>query len=301
VENTCSSGGSAFRLAYQMVATGLYDACLAIGVEKMPRGFIASTAYPMYERMMGFNVAPSVFALRTTRYMADYGATVEQFAKVTVKNRKNGCLNPYSYFQKEVTIEEVLNSRMVCYPLTLLMCCPVSDGAAAAILVPKRRISKPITVAASVLRSGLYTDKIVGGGICGTIKIENPDIVEIAAREAWEISGCGPEDMDLVETHDAFSPEELMNIELLGLCGKGEAGHLLDEGTFDIDGRVPISPSGGLMAKGHPLGATGVAQICEIVWQLRGQAGQRQIEDAKIGLAHSLGAGPNCSITILKR
>jgi acetyl-CoA acetyltransferase len=303
VENTCSSSGSAFRLAYQSIATGLCDTCLVLGVDMVPRGFIFDTAWPEFQRAMGFNVEPATYAMAARRYMVDYGITIEQIAKVTVKNRRNGCLNKYSHFQKEVTIEEVLNSRMICDPLRLLMCCPNSEGAAAAILVNKKKFKRkrPVIVAASVLCSSLYgtSGMDVGRGV--TVEVRNPDRTKVASRQAYELAGCGPEDLNLIETHDAFASAEIKHYESLGLCREGEGGRLIDEGVTRIEGRIPVNPSGGLMSRGHPVGPTTLAQVAEIVWQLRGQAGPRQIEKANIGLAHTLGGGPNCSVIILKR
>jgi acetyl-CoA acetyltransferase len=299
VENACSSSSSAFRLAYQSIATGLYDICLVIGVEKVPRGFIASTGWPEWQMRMGFNVQPAAYAMETVRYMEEYGATLEQFAKVTVKNRKNGALFPYGYFRQEVTIVEVLHSRMVSKPLTLLMCCPNADGAAAVILVSKEKFKsekKKVTVTAAILVSSLYG--VERGG--GSVKIHNPDRTQIAAKQAYEASGCGPEDIDLFELYDPMAPIELISIERVGICKPGEAGHLLEEGVFNIDGRFPVNTSGGLLSRGHPLGATGLAQIAEVVWQLRGEAGPRSVPGARVGMCHTMGAGPNCAITILK-
>lgn len=300
IENACSSGLSAFRLAYQAVATGFYDVCLAVGFEKVPGGLIGSTGWPEWQRMMGFNVQPAAYALEAMRYITEYGLTDEQMAKVTVKNRKNGLLNPYAYFQQEVTLEEVLNSRMVAKPLRLLMCCPNADGAAAAILISKDQLksrSEKITVAAAVLFSSMHG--VERGG--GSVIIHYPDRTEAAAKQAYEVSGYGPEDMNLVEAYDAMASTELLSIERLGICPKGEAPHLLEEGFFDLGGKKPVNTSGGLLSRGHPLGATGLAQVCEIVWQLRGQAGARQVSGARIGMCHTLGAGPNCAIVILKR
>ncbi len=300
VENACSSSSSAFRLAYQSVATGLHDVCLAVGVDKVPGGLIPSQGWPVWQRRMGFNVQPAAYALEFVRYMEEYGATIEQFAKVTVKNRRNGALNPNAMFQQGITIQEVLSSRMISKPLRFLMCCPNADGAVAAVLVSGDRFrsrTKRVTVAASVLVSSMYG--VERGG--GSVRIQNPDRAELAAGKAYEISGCGPEDINLVEAYDAMGPEELLSVERLGFCRKGEAGHLLEEGVFDIDGRIPVNTSGGLLSRGHPLGATGLAQIAEVVWQLRGEAGPRQVPGAEVGMANTLGAGPNCCITILKR
>ncbi len=301
IENACSSGASALRLAYQSIATGLYDVCMALGVEKVPRGLIASTGWPEWQMKMGFNVQPAAYAMETLRYMKDYAATLEDFARVTVKNRRNGTLFSYGYMQTPVTLEEVLQSRVVCKPLRLLMCCPNADGAGAAILVSKDRYkgekSRKVIVAAAALVSEMYG--LERGG--GSVKIHNPDRTARAAKEAYEASGYGPEDIDVFEVYDAMSPVELISIEELGICPPGEARHLMREGVFDINGKYPVNTSGGLLSRGHPLGATGMAQVAEIVWQLRGEAGSRQVARAKTGLCHSMGAGPNAAVIILKR
>jgi len=301
VENACSSGGSAFRLAYQSVAAEIYDMVLAVGFEKMPRGPIASTAFRPYELKMGFNSQPGNYANETVRYMAETGATVEDFSLVTVKNRKNGALNPNAFFQKPVTLEEVMNSRIIASPLRLLHCCPICDGTAALILCSADKLkskSQAVTVAASVLVTGVY------GGATPVKSLKFPpalDIVQVSAREAYENAGYGPEDIDVVQAYDTIASAELWNLEKLGFCKKGEAPKLLREGVFDLDGKLPVNTDGGLMSRGHPLGATAAAQLCEIVLQLRGQAGPRQVKGAKVGLTHARGAGPNSSVTILKK
>jgi len=301
VENACSSGASAFRLAYQSVAAEIYDIVLAVGFEKMPRGPIPSTAFRPYELKMGFNFQPANYANETVRYMTETGATVEDFSRVTVKNRKNGALNPNAFFQTPVTFEEVMNSRVVATPLRLLHCCPTCDGAAAIILCSNNKLKSKtnrITVAASVLASGVYG----GENPVKSVKFPPPfDIVEFSAKQAYEISGYGPEDMNVVQAYDTMAPSELWNLEKLGFCQRGEVLKLLKDGELDIDGKLPVNTDGGLMSRGHPLGATAAAQICEIVLQLRGEAGPRQVAGARIGLAHARGAGPNSAVTILKR
>lgn len=301
VENACSSGASAFRLAYQSVAAEIYDIVLAVGFEKMPRGPIPSTAFRPYELKMGFNFQPANYANEAVRYMTETGATVEDFSRVTVKNRKNGALNPNAFFQTPVTFEEVMNSRIVATPLRLLHCCPTCDGAGAIILCSKNKLKSKtnrITVAASVLASGVYGGENPGK----SVKFPPPfDIVEFSAKQAYEISGYGPEDMDVVQAYDTMAPSELWNLEKLGFCKKGEVLKLLTDGDLEIHGKLPVNTDGGLMSRGHPLGATAAAQICEIVLQLRGQAGPRQVTGARIGLAHARGAGPNSAVTILKR
>jgi len=301
VENACSSGSSAFRLACQMVAVGLHDVVLAAGFEKMPSGFIQSTAWPEWERVLGFNVQPAAYAMGAVRYMEETGATEEDFALVTVKNRKNGALNPNARLQKEISKQEVLSSRMIAKPLRLLHSCPLADGGGAIILCSKDKIknkSKMVTVAASVLTSGTYGHTYYGGG---SVKIKTKDTIEISAEQAWAESGFGPEDMDVVQAYDTMSAGELWDLEKLGFCGKGDAPKRLREGYFDINGKLPVNTDGGLMSRGHALGATALAQIIEIYYQIRGEAGARQVKNAKVGLAHSMGAGPNSGVVILKR
>ena len=300
IENACSSGSSAFRLAYQSVAAELYDVAIAVGFEQMPRGFIKSTSWPEWQRKMGFNVQPASYAMGAVRYMEETGATEEDFSRVTVKNRKNGVLNPNARFQKPVTMEEVLASRMVSKPLRLLHACPLADGGTAVILCSQDKLkskSKMVTVAASVLTSGTY-GHMYGGG---SVKIHTPDHIEVSMEQAREMSGYGPKDMDVVQAYDTMSPGELWDLEKMGFCGKGEAPRLLREGHFDLNGKLPVNTDGGLMSRGHPLGATALAQIIEIYRQIREEAGPRQVPGAKIGLAHAMGAGPNSGVVILKR
>lgn len=305
VENACSSGASAFRLAYQSVAAEIYDVVLAIGFEKMPRGPIPSTAFRPWELKMGFNVQPANYANETIEYMKECGATVEDFSRVTVKNRKNGALNPNARFQKEVTMEEVMNSRLVAKPLRLFHCCPLADGATGFIVCSRDRLkasSKAVTIASSVLASGVYGDAFYPSAVVDSVKFPPGEgMTEMSARQAYEEAGLGPKDIDVVQAYDTMAPAELWDIEKLGFCGKGEAPRLLREGVFDINGKLPVNTDGGLMSRGHPLGATACAQIYEVVLQLRGEAGPRQVEGAKVGLCHASGAGPNSSVTIIKR
>ncbi len=305
VENACSSGSSAFRLAYQMIAAEIYDIVIAVGMEKMPKGPIKSTAFRPWELASGFNVQMANYANEAIEYMHETGASVEDFARVTVKNRKNGALNPNARFREPVTLEEVMESRMVATPLRLFHCCPLADGAAAAVLCSKNKlksIKRSISVAASTLTSGVYGEGIMMCGTVNSLKFPaEKGIVKLSADQAYEIAGYGPEDMDVVQAYDTMAPAELWDIEKLGFCREGEAPGLLKEGAFDIDGKIPVNTDGGLMSRGHPLGATGLGQICEIINQLRGEAGKRQVNNPRIGLAHSMGAGPNSSVTILKK
>ncbi|GAB6274382.1 MAG: thiolase family protein [Peptococcaceae bacterium] len=304
VENACSSCASAFRLAYQTVAAEIYDIVLAVGMEKMPRGPIPSTAFRPWELKLGFNVQPANYANIAVQYMEKTGATIEDFSMVTVKNRRHGILNPNARFQKPVTLEEVLNSRLVATPLHLLHCCPLADGAAAFILCSKNKLKskhKAVTVAASTLTSGVYGEGYPPADLTPSLKYPAAmSLTELSAKQAYEIAGCGPENIDVVQAYDTMAPAELWDLEELGFCKPGEAPHLLREGVFDLNGRIPVNTDGGLMSRGHPLGATAGGQIYEIVLQLRGQAGPRQVKDAKVGLAHAMGAGPNSAVTIFK-
>jgi len=227
----------------------------------------------------------AIYALIAMRHMGEYGTTSKQLAKISVKNHNNGCLNLRAQYQKKLSIEEVEASQPVVDPLTLLHCCPTGDGAAAAILCSKniaiKYTSNPITIAASSLTSGTFED--------GFRDLTKNDQTIRASKEAYEISGYGPEDLDVVELHDCFTSAELTHYENLGFCKRGEGGRLIDEGVNEIGGKLPVNTSGGLLAKGHPVGATGIAQIAQIVWQLRGDAGKMQVPKTKVGLAHCLG------------
>jgi len=308
VETACASGGTALQQASQGIIAGLYDVALAFGVEKMPRGFMRMSSFPQWQMLSGLGVNPVGFALRATRHMAEYGTTEEQLAKVSVKNHKNGVLNPYAMYQKALTMEEILESRMVCYPLRLLMFCAPNEGAAAAIVcsrdVAKKYTSKPITVAAvytGVAQYGTSESNSGAGDIGHSTKIRNTEITTVLANRAYEISGIGPEDLSLVELQDTDSFSEIRFYEELGLCKPGEGGRLIDEGRTEMGGDIPVSVSGGLLSKGEPTGASALGQIVEVTWQLRDEAGPRQVPNAKVGLCHVTGAGGNSAVTILKR
>ncbi len=300
VSNACATGSTAFREAYMGVASGMYDIAMAVGVEQMGKmgllGGGARSGGESVEGVLGSGLMPAVFGQAGVEHMRQYGTTLEQFAKISVKNHKHSVYNPLSQYQVELSLEDVLKARMVAYPNTLYMCCPTGDGAAAAILVSGDKVrqytNKPVKVAASVLTSDPYTDR----------DLALPDVntlTRIAARQAYEKAGLGPKDLSLVELHDCFATAELLHYENLGLCGEGEGGRLIDEGRTALGGEIPVNVSGGLLSKGHPLGATGVANIYEIVTQLRGQAGARQVAGAKTGLAHVIGLGSACTIHIL--
>lgn len=303
-ENACGSSSAAFRDAFVAVSSGLYDRVLVIGAEHMSRrikGLISIEDGTNIQFDMGL-VMPSVFALMGMRHMAEYGTTREQFGRISVKNHRHGALNPYAQYQKELTLEEVLHSPMIADPITLLQCTPIGDGASALVLTSDqeagRYTTKPVFVRASVFAAGKYKKGTGAATIESCVR---------AARQAYETAGIGPEDLDVIELHDCFTVHELIATEDLGLCPKGEGGRLVDEGATALGGRIPVNPSGGLLSKGHPLGATGAAQIVELVWQLRGECGKRQVPGARVALAHNGGGiGPGLepaamSITILSR
>ena len=287
VENACAGGATSFRGVWKEIANGHYDVGIAIGVESMTTSPVAGKLIPPEKSDLDGHLGltmPAMFAMVARRQMEE-GATVEDFARVSVKNHYNGSLNPQAQYQKEFTVEEILGSRMICDPITLLMCCPNTDGAAAAILcsmeVARRYTSHPIRVLASSLCSADY--KFTQEDICAS-----PVGVKVA-KIAYEMAGVDPKDIDLVEMHDAFANEEILRYEDLQLCKPGEGLDLLRSGATEIGGRIPVNPSGGLLALGHPLSASGVRAVCEVVLHLRGQAGARQTPNAKVGLAQMLG------------
>lgn len=302
VENACSSGSTALHAAVHAVASGAYDVAMALGAEKLSRfgGGTIPLEKDDWEVRNGM-VMPALYAMRARRYMHEYGAEPRHFALVSVKSRRNGVHNADAQMRTEVTLEEVLHSRMIADPLTLLQCCPTGDGAAAVIVastgVAARYSRKPVNVIASCLSSGVYTT--------GNRDMTTPTITVESAKRAYEEAGVGPEDIDVAEVHDAFSSAEIFYYEALGFCGKGEGVHLIESGATHIGGRIPVNPSGGLLSKGHPIGATGAAQVVEIVRQLRGDCGARQVGGARIGITHATGGGITgfdhgaCSIHIL--
>jgi len=302
VENACASGSSAFREAWIAVASGLYDIAIALGIEKMTGRLPAPLVREKntMDGIMGL-VMPGIWAIRAQKHMEKYGTRLEQLAKISVKNHANGCLNPRSQYQKEVTVYEVLHSPMISDPLTLLHMCPIGDGAAAAVLcsshIAARYTQTPIRIAAVSLTSGTY-DYLRD--------FTYHDLEQRAAKEAYEMGGIGPEDLDFAEVHDCFTIAEVIRCESLGFCKPGEYPILVDEGKWDLNGDFPVNPSGGLLSKGHPVGATGVAQIAEGALHFRGVAGERQVKDAKTALTHCSGGTYNgdtgaCTVCIFKK
>lgn len=292
VENACAGGATAVRCLWKDIATGMYDIGIAFGVESMTTspvaGKLISPSRDDIDGQLGSNM-PVVFALMAKRLMETHGATPADFAQVSVKAHQAGALNPAAQYRKEFTVDEVLASRMVADPVTLLQCCPNTDGAAAVVMcssdMARRLGARPVRFLASVLRSSDYFFR--------KQDLTSFDTGRRAAASAYEMAGVGPEDLDVVELHDAFAPEELVHYEDLGLCPPGGAVGLLRSGATSLGGRVPVNPSGGLLSLGHPLSASGVRVICDIVQQLRGEAGPRQREGARVGLAQMLGGNVN--------
>lgn len=288
VENACASGSTAFYLAQRAVASGHAELALAVGVEKLFCGDTArslkvlSTSSDLdIEGQMGI-LFPGIYAMRIRVHMERYGITREQLAKVAVKNHDHGALNPHAQYRDRVTVEEVLNSRMIADPITLLMTCPLGDGAAAVLVgardMASRMDKRPVQIASTVL------------GSFGFPRTDEPSVAARVARQAYREAGIEPQDVQIAELHDAAAPIELHLYEELGFCGPGESGRMIDERTTWFDGKLPVNTSGGLTAKGHPAGATGLAQLAEIVWQMRGEAGERQVDPLpRVGLVENGG------------
>lgn len=311
VENACASASTAFNQACALVTAGLYDVVVACGVEKMyledkAKVFGAFMGAVDVEQLQSIiaglqkaaaasgakeasksagqnrSMFMDIYAAAARNHMARYGTTAEHFAMISAKNSYHGSLNPRAQFREALTVEDVLASPMIAEPLTRPMCSPIGDGAAAVVIVSERKkrelgLTKAVRVVSSVLRSGWDHDVDAAG------------LSEICAQEAYEEAGLGPNDLSLCEVHDASAPAELMAYESLRLCPKGEGGRLIAEGATKLGGRIPVSTSGGLLRKGHPIGATGIAQIVEITEQLQGRSGQRQVAGARVGLCHNGG------------
>jgi acetyl-CoA C-acetyltransferase len=306
VESACASGGAAFRLGFMEVAGGMSDIVLVGGVEKMTdvgggdATFALSTAADQeYECYQGVTF-PGLYAMMANRHMHEYGTTREQLAEVAVKNHHNGSLNPRAQYPFKVTVEQVLNSVKVADPLRILDCSPITDGAAAAVLcsmdVARKLSKKPLV---QVIGSGQATDTIA---LHSRKDIAWLEATARASETAYKMAGVGPKDLDVVEVHDCFTIAEICVIEALGLVEKGRGGTAAESGLTALDGKIPVNASGGLKSKGHPVGATGVAQVVELTEQLRGQAGDRQVKDAGLALAQNMGGtGGSTVVHILKR
>lgn len=304
VTNACATGATAFREAWMSVKAGVYDLVLAVGSEKMGKGMLVPKAaarqvVPL-EGLVGSSTMPAVFGQMGLEHARAYGTTFEQFAKVSVKNHHHSTLNPKAMYQKETPLEEVMGAEMISYPNTKLMCSVNVDGSAAAVLASEAAVkrlglmNRAVRVRGAALASDPYSER-------NLVMADVNTVSQIAAKTAYEMAGLGPKDLDLVELHDCFATAELVHYENLGLCGKGEAGHFLDSGATSLGGKVPVNVSGGLLSKGHPLGATGIANIYEVVTHLRGEAGARQVEGARIGMTHVVGIGSACAVHILEK
>lgn len=316
VNNNCSTGSTALFLAKQLVEGGLVDCAMALGFEKMEKGSLGikytDRTVPMDKHMKamiekrGFAkapAAPQMFGNAGREHMERYGTRPEVFARIGYKNHKHSVNNPYSQFQDEYSLEDIQNAPMVYDPLTKLQCCPTSDGSGAAILASEEFVRKHGLQAQAVEIAGMamatdlpstFTEK-------SDIKLVGFDMSQAAARKAYEQAGVGPENAQVVELHDCFSANELITYEALGLCPEGKAGELVLEGATTYGGRWVVNPSGGLISKGHPLGATGLAQCAELNWQLRGLADQRQVEGVKVAIQHNIGLGGAAVVAVYKK
>ena len=320
VANACATGATALRTVYLSIKAGEADMGLAVGVEQMGKMGLLGGAGTKQEKKVfepsgrygavtgidgyiGTEGMPGVFAQAGMEYANDYdGVGFEQFARVAYKNHLHSTLNPLAQYRKEFSMEEIMTSPTMSYPNTLLMCCPTGDGAAAAVLISGQRLKsmpvdvrrRAVKVSASVLTSDPYTES-------SQVQPDVNTLTRNAAAKAYETAGVGPEDLDLVELHDCFATAELIHYDNLGLCERGGAGDFIDSGAPFRDGTTPVNVSGGLISKGHPIGATGVANVFEVATHLRGEAKDRQIPDAKVGLAHVIGLGSACGIHILEK
>jgi len=316
VNNNCSTGSTALFLAKQLVEGGIADCVMAAGFEKMEKGSLGAKymdrTNPMDKHMLlmmqlrefaAAPPAPQMFGNAGREHMERFGTTKEQFAKIGHKNHKHSVNNPYSQFQDEYSLEDVLGSKMVYEPLTKLQCCPTSDGAGVAILASEDFVRRHKLGAHAVEIAGMAMATDLGSTFDekSCIKIVGADMTKKAATQAYEQSGLGPENVDVIELHDCFSCNELITYEALGLCPEGKGGELIDAGAVTYGGKWVVNPSGGLISKGHPLGATGLAQCSELNWQLRGQAERRQVAGAKVALQHNLGLGGAAVVTIYRQ
>ncbi len=321
VANACATGATAVRTVVLSIKAGEADMGLAVGVEQMGKmGMLGGAAKGRKDKhvyepsgrfaavmstdgRLGTNLMPGVFAQAGMEYAYEHeGVGFEQFAKVAEKNHAHSELNPLAQYQKPFSLEEVMNAEMISYPNTLLMCCPTGDGAAAVVLVSEERLrslskeqqDRAVKISASVMTSDPFTER-------GQVQPDVNTLTRLAADKAYEQSGVDPQDLDLVELHDCFATAELLHYDNLRLCAPGEAGKFIDERGPWRDGTIPVNVSGGLLSKGHPLGATGVANLYEVATHLRGEAGDRQIPNAKVGLTHVIGLGSACAVHVLEK
>ena len=317
VNNNCSTGSSSLYLARALVAGGLADCVLAVGFEKMERGSLkmhfqdrvnpmdrhVEAMYELIPQEQG-PMAAQLFGNAGREHMQKYGTTREQIANIAVKNHAHSVNNPYAQFQDEYSLEEILSSPLVHDPLTRLQCSPTSDGSAAAVVVSERFLDGHNGLAAravEIVAQSMVTDLESTFADRSARSIVGVQMTAKAAREVYEQAQAGPEDVQVIELHDCFASNELISYEALGLCGEGEAGRLVDDGDVDYGGRWVVNPSGGLISKGHPLGATGIAQCAELTWQLRGEADKRQVDNVDLALQHNIGLGGAAVVTLYRR
>jgi len=316
VNNACSTGSTALAMARQLISGGLCECTLALGFEQMKPGSLASVYtdrvnpidkhYELMTARYGFNKdAPGtaqLFAAAGREHMEKYGTTKTQFAKIGEKNHRHSVNNPYAQFQKQYTLDEVENGREVINPLTLLQCSPTSDGSAAAILASEDFVIKHGLQhqAVEIIGQSCVSDSPATFNSGSLINMVGAEMTKKAAKDVYQQSGLGPKDIQVIELHDCFSCNELLTYEALGLCPEGQGGKLIDSGDVTFGGKWVVNPSGGLISKGHPLGATGLAQCCECTWQLRQMAGKRQVPNAKVALQHNLGLGGLAVVTMYR-
>jgi len=300
VEAGCASGGAALMLASSAIASGQYDTVIVFGVEKMPKGIIRSSFFEPWQEEAGMAATPAYFALRARRLMESSGVTKDHLAAVVVKNRAQGAHNPDAMFRTGVTAADVLDSRVVCEPLHLWMLCSPNEGAAAVVL--RAATGSGVRLASAVLRSHLpgavLSESTPMAGLADDSVVPP---TTLAADAAYEWAGVGPEDLDVVECQDTDAARELLSYEELRLCPPGASAELLESGATAVGGRLPVNPSGGLLSKGEPLGASALGQVVELVRQLRGEAGERQVPGARVALSHTVGRGANAGVVLLTR
>jgi acetyl-CoA C-acetyltransferase len=305
VEAACASGGVALRTGYLAVGSGLHDIVVGGGVEKMtdvPAGdavvALGGAGDQEWELFMGATF-PALYAFMARRHMHEFGTTEEQMAMVAVKNHSNAAKNPYAHFQNEISVRDVMKSKKVASPLKLYDCSPITDGAAAVILTPLERARKYTDTPIEIIASSQASDTLA---LHHRKSLTTLNASVEAARKAYNMAGMKPNDIDVCEVHDCFTIAEIMAYEDLGFVKKGKGGRAIEDGETTLDGRIPVNTSGGLKGCGHPVGATGVKQAVEITWQLRGEAKNRQVNGAEVGLTHNVGgSGATCVVSIMKR
>jgi acetyl-CoA acetyltransferase len=300
VEAGCASGGAALMLAAGAIRAGQYDTVLVFGTEKMPRGIIRSSFFEPWQEEAGLAATPAFFALRAQRLALTSGVTKDHLARVVVKNRRHGATNPDAMYRKAIAAEEVLASRVVCEPLHLFMLCSPNEGAAAVVLTRERPGAAGVTLAGAVLRSHLPGAVLSESTpLSGLTDDAGPSPTTLAATAAFEEAGLGPGDIHVAECQDTDAARELLSYEEIGLCPAGGSAAFLESGATALGGRLPVNPSGGLLSKGEPLGASALGQVVELVRQLRGQCGDRQVDGARTALSHTVGRGANAGVVIL--